>query len=227
MIKRLFIATIAAGGLAASTAAAHPGHHGHAAPATALPDFPSYARPGECWARVPAGGAASPGQSVWTLRKGAGPGAVWSYSERPAPGATTQGADLEWAQVDCAGRRSFGMAHAGPPPPSMPPMLPGAHHHAAPLPPAPPPPIEFVPPAHPPLHGMGHGMQHGPAPDLGPYADGPGMGRPDRYGPGRDVGSHAPPPFFDRPPAPPQFTRRAVAPRWFGDRRLTWSGKGR
>lgn len=225
MLQRLFIATIAAGGLAATAAAAHPGHHGHgeAAPVAALPDFPSYARPGECWARVPAGGAvhAAPrSQSVWTLQKGAGPGAVWSYSERPAPGMTAGGVDLDWARVDCAGRRPFGMAHAAPPPP-IPPLPPLMDHR-----PAPRPPVEFAPPppAYPPMHEMRPPMQHGSMGHPNPHADHRAMGRPDRYSPRHDM---APPPFFDPPPPPPQFTPRPVAPRWFGDRMLTWSGKGR
>ncbi|MBW3560022.1 MAG: hypothetical protein KY449_09695, partial [Proteobacteria bacterium] len=66
MLKRLLIAA-AASGLAATEAAAQ------AAP---LPDFPAQARPGECWARVPAGPVQSSGsgaQAVWTLQRGTGP----------------------------------------------------------------------------------------------------------------------------------------------------------
>ena len=102
---KTFLVATAAVLLAPAAALANPGR---AAP---LPDFPPDARPGECWARAPlgelAGEAAAPaGQSVWTLKRGHGPEAVWRFDVRPAPGGGAAAeprfdGPYQWVQVAC------------------------------------------------------------------------------------------------------------------------------
>lgn len=243
MSRCLLIAAAAMSALAASSAAAktHP-------PAAGLPDFPAHARSGECWARVPVGphaGHGAPSQSVWTLRKGEGPTATWSHTERPAQAGAHPTGGLQWKQVNCNGGRPFEMAHAAPAP------------HGPPSPPAPPPPpVAFQPPpmhdAPPPPPPMIDGPPAYSA--EGPYADGglprpgfapahPGphsapMGPPPmaqhRFTPGPLHGPHLHPhhPHMapHHPPVrPPHFAHHAPprppAAPWFGGRMLTWPGK--
>ncbi len=236
MLKRLLIAA-AASGLAATEAAAQ------AAP---LPDFPAQARPGECWARVPAGpvqSSASGAQAVWTLQRGTGPTAIWSLSERPVPAVPTAGAVLDWAQVDCVTGRPLQLAYAapslGPAPRAAPLPPPGPYAQAEPgFPPPPPPPGPGFEPG--PRSGPGPGPQFGPPAysGRGPYAQG-GFPPPHRFGeqplgeqPFEQQPFGAQPPFpapHAGPPSPYGYPavaqpRRPVAP-WFGGRYLTWPGK--
>lgn len=251
MFKLLLLAA-AASGLAATGAAASSHRE------SGLPDFPTVAQPGECWARRPVGPMAEPGphhvpraQSVWTLQKGTGPGAVWRYAERPAAGGSAHPAvgahvPLDWARVPCPGGRPAVMADAAP--------MRAAPPHVHPRPPAfdapPAPHVHRRPPAFdapPSLAGPAPGFDGG-----GPYAQ---LERPASHAhphppmhegaPPHVHGGHAghamPPPAFEqgrppiwamqRPPVfqpgftPPPFAdRQRVAP-WFGGRRLAWPGK--
>ena len=112
MSKRFWVASALAVAFATPAAALAP----PSGPA-ALPDFPPDAEPGACYARMRADGAAGPagGPGVWTLKRGYGPEAVWSYSE-PAPGAhpATAGGGYRWVRVLCEdGRTPFAPeAHA-------------------------------------------------------------------------------------------------------------------
>ena len=253
-MKLLFAATFAAAGLLATAASAGQHQPGPMRGPGALPDFPAYAQPGECYARVPLGGGqplVSDGQRVWTIERGTGPGAVWRFDQRPVTG-TTGAAGLDWARVDCnTGAPLGGMAQAAPPPPPL-----AAAPPARPLPhPAPPPPEVYAegpppPPLSQPLpqplvrpmpgpfaHGpMPHGvMPHQPphhampAPVPAPPAIMVPITAP--FGPFANGPSplaphvFAPPPMFQPAPQPYAHALPPVGPRWFGDRYLTWAGK--
>ena len=235
MSKRLLAAAAAAASLVGTAAAAssHPGGRG-----PALPDFPQDAQPGACYARIPAGGSvgvhAGAGPAVWTVRRGAGPTAVWEYSHGGAPGVAAASGSLAWAQVDCGSGQpirsaAYAQVELTPPPsPSPPPPL---QHDLGPYadtaPPAAGPTrrvfrIQRLPGGHPsPEHASPPPQQ-----DLGPYADAGPMGalQPPPM-PGFDAG-RAP---FGPAPLPPRFEPRSPGPPpaapWFGGRMLSWPGK--
>ncbi|HEX8568648.1 MAG TPA: hypothetical protein VF699_01815 [Caulobacteraceae bacterium] len=204
--------------------------------APALPDFPPDAEPGACYARVRGDGPAAPvsGPGVWTLKRGHGPEAVWSYSE---PGATAQpGASADgyrWVRVLCGdGQTPFGgetYAHRGPATGTT-----GAGlEPPAPLVIPPPPPVHVPPPppvVEPPLpEGPHHAPFHHPLP---PHEGGPMHQAGPMHGPGpqgphvflfeRHHAEGAGAQFHGPPPPPPPL---ASPPRWFGDRYLHWAGK--
>ena len=219
MSKRFWAASaavVAFGVPAVAFAAAPPSGPG------ALPDFPADAEPGASYARLRTDGSSGPERApgVWTLKRGHGPEAVWSYSE-PGPGhPATSGPGYRWVRVLCEdGRTAFAPeahAHRGPPSgttgaglePPPPPFAapPPPPHMAHPPAPPPPPPLmvepEFADEPAPPFHAppWAHGPSPGaefPGPHMGPHFAGPPM-----------------------PPPPPP-----VRPRWFGDRYLHWAGK--
>lgn len=220
MFKRLLIAA-AASGLAAGAAAASPQAPSRAAP---LPDFPRDARAGECWARLPVGSPARPAsgsQAVWTLQRGAGPGAIWSYSEKPgSPGPLAVG-PLDWSRVDCISGEPLRLAE-GPPPPSLP------VYAEAPPPPHPAPALArhpIAPPAPPAFEPL-------PFSGQGPYAGGAFHAPPPHHGLGPMPHGHPHhPPLHVHPHPHPHphghsgvALRQPVAP-WFGGRMLNWPGK--
>lgn len=244
MLKPFAIAAACVGGLLATDA------HAGFRLTPPLPDFPPHARPGECWARVPAGHASVPhktgSQSVWTLERGAGPGAVWSRSERPVQGGGRAGhaGPWTWAQVDCDGRpgrqepHGPGLVMRPPPLPPEPPhsahagapaLHPGARDHDA----VGPHPRRFEHHGHAPEPNAHGGDMH--AHDGEPHAHGreahPHHGGPHLPPPPAHYGApHSPPmtaPFGPMHPphfAPRRLERQPVAP-WFGGRYLTWPGK--
>ena len=238
MSKRFWVLSAAAVALSAPGAAlaAPQGHAAPTPPGAALPDFPPDAEPGACYARMrddgPGPAAAAPG--VWTLKRGHGPEAVWSYSE-PGPGARAPSwtGGYRWVRVLCEdGRTPFigdAQAHRGPatgttgaglapPPPPVtapPPMLEGPPADQVPPPPPPVPPLGAEP-------RFGHGAPHRPfhhAPPphgAGPFPVGP-FAHPF-LPPTGPMGPH-----FAGPPVPPPAP--VSPPRWFGDRFLHWAGK--
>ena len=245
MSKGFWIASAAAIALGApGIALAQPQHH--APPPTVLPDFPPDAEPGACYARIRGEGPAAEGPAVWTLKRGHGPEAVWSYSE---PGSSAPHASgYRWVRVLCKdGMTPFQGAHAHA----------GGHTGTTgaglePLPPlaAPPPPPPHVVEVRPHGHGphvadvrpdgpdqrvivirpRGHahpGPQHEgpPPPHAMPFAHGPMVEPPPPgphfSGPPPHIEMHPPMgPHHAGPPMPPP-----VQPRWFGDRYLHWAGK--
>ena len=196
MSKRFWVVSAAMVALAAPGAAlaASPQHH---APPPALPDFPPDAEPGACYARTRGEGPSAPdGPGVWTLKRGHGPEAVWSYSE-PAAGPHASASGYRWVRVLCKdGMTPYGgpgHAHAGPatgttgaglaPPPPM----------AAP-PPPPPHVVEVRP------HGSDRMIEVRPhrTPHAGQHAAPHG-------------GRHAQPRVVERPPhAPPHHGAHAA-----------------
>lgn len=244
-MKLPFAAALAGAALFATAANAQ-----RAPQSAPLPDFPQAAQPGACYARVPLGQAptAGGGQRVWTVEKGAGPTAVWRFDQRPVTGTTGAGAGagLDWALVDCATGRSLGPvarvepdlaptppadAYAKAPPPTLPqprpipvpfaqaprveePMFQGPMAHG---------PMAQGPMRHGPMpHGpMLHGPMHRPAPHHAwPPHGGPHPGFPSMAHAGSQFASP-----FPFPPRPQAYAEARGAPRWFGDRFLTWSGK--
>jgi len=200
---KLLVAAALVGAALSATAAA-------AQPRAALPDFPTDAQPGRCYARLPVGGPAPAGpggQRVWTVEKGAGPTAVWRFDQRPAPGAAGFVGGLDWAEVDCATGQPLGPVRAAGAP-LAPPPPPATSYAEGP----PPPPM--APPVRPPP---------APFPGSGPFAQGPAFGPPPPP-PGPLMG---PPPGFGAPSFafPPAYHAPPPPPRWFGDRYLTWPGK--
>lgn len=238
-MKLLFASAAAAAGLFATTAAADHQGPGLQAGARPLPDFPAYAQPGQCYARVPAGAPpqAGGGQRVWTIQRGTGPGAVWRFDQRPVTGTTgaagSLAGPLDWAPVDCrTGAPLPLMAEA---PPQAPPAAPADTYAQASPPPMMAPPLMAPPPMAPPAPGPfpRGGPQHGgmnpaPPPQAFPYppmphAPQPHHGVPPLAGMLRFHPSFAGPPPSPFPPATQAF--RPAPARFFGDRFLTWSGK--
>lgn len=244
-MKLLFAATFAAAGLLATAASAEHQRPGPPQGVRGLPDFPAYAQPGECYARIPAGGGqplVSDGQRVWTIERGTGPGAVWRFDQRPVTG-TTGAAGLDWARVDCrTGAPLPGMAAAPPPmAQAAPPAPPPAQAYAEAPPPPPPVQAPLPQPLVRPMPGpYAHGpMPHGVMPHQPPHhampapmPPGPQMGRPPApfglyaMGPQPPMTPHvsAPPPMFQPAPQPYAYPHLEL-PRFFGDRYLTWAGK--
>ena len=195
----------------------------------ALPDFPPDAEPGACYARIRDGGPgdAGPGKGVWTLKRGHGPEAVWSYSEpgpAPRPGASADG--YRWVRVLCEdGRTPFtgeAFAHGGPATGTTGAGLAPLPPLASPPPPAPPPPPSPPLPRHEPPAAHPHHAApfHHPLP---PVHAAPPARRPEVFffpAPG-PVGPEPQFGAFPPPPPPPL----ASPPRWFGDRYLHWAGK--
>ena len=147
----------------------------------ALPDFPSEARPGECWTRALAGPPGAPpmdvGQPVWTLKRGHGPEAVWRFERRPAEmaGPARFQGPYEWVRVACGPHDGKKYAD-GPPPPPPPPPPPGLDS-----------PVMDAPPPH-----------HGPMPHPQPQ---PGHGAMAHHGPmGHAAPHHAMPHAQPMPP---------------------------
>ena len=205
MSKRFLIVFAAAAAMAGPALASPPPSGALAA----LPDFPPDAEPGACYARMRTDrqSGAPAEQGVWTLKRGHGPEAVWSYSEPGAP-RDTPASGYHWVRVLCedgrtpfvsdgrlAGGPGTGTTGVGlePPPPPM----------AAPPPPPPPPPPPGVF-AEPPV------MPHPPMV----------MAHPPHGGPGLVPPFMAPPPWAVAQAPPP-----VSPPRWFGDRFLHWAGK--
>jgi len=240
MIKFVIAAAAAALALPAAAVA-----HAPNTQAQLLPDFPPNAQPGECWARAPLGAAPAPqaGQSVWTLKRGHGPEAVWGYSERANPGGPAAAAraagGYQWTRVECDGSRPAygGLAHAAPAAPmthSAPPPYAGMQAGPAPRPHMGMQAHGPMPQGHPPVgfehhqrgvqhHGYAGAMAprppHGP-PDMPPPP--PMFGHPMPMAP--FAGPPMPPPPGFAPPPYPQAMAQPSAP-WFGGRFLTWPGK--
>ena len=160
MLNTLAAVTAAAAALGspAPTYAPPPPPRPSAAP---LPDFPTEARPGECWtrARVGAPGAAPAdvGQPVWVLKRGRGPEAVWQFHRRPVPttGPVAYDGPYQWVRVACDPNERV-YAEAPPAPPAF---------DGPPPPPPPPPPALPEPPMRP----------HGPMHHAMPQHEGPPM----------------------------------------------------